>query len=216
MKDRWTEHDVSQLPAGEHRDFERKSGALLSGTGWRNTLAKALSAFANSGGGSLILGVKDKGDFDGVEPKRGRATTKDWLEQIVVNLLEHPLENFRVHEVEPSSPSQIPANKVLVVIDVADSNLAPHQSKEDRVYYHREGSHSTPAPHFYLELLRTSAFWQTKSKRFNENKELSTAEQRPFKPWVAGSSPARLTTHSFRVSHLGGGQVTGCHPAGPI
>ena len=98
------------LPAGEHDYFDRKSGALLTSPTFQEDLAKALSAFSNSGGGHLLLGVRDDGTFDGVpSPFRGRTPTREWLEQIVPNLLSYPLEDFRVHEVEPSSPSAIPA-----------------------------------------------------------------------------------------------------------
>jgi hypothetical protein len=43
---------------------------------------------------------------------------------------------------------------VAIVVDVGDSFLAPHQAAEQRTYYYREGGHSKPAPHFYLETLR--------------------------------------------------------------
>jgi predicted HTH transcriptional regulator len=78
-------------------------------------MAKALSAFANSGGGHLIIGVADDGSFDGVEPFQGRTPTREWLEQVIPSLLSYPLEDFRVHQVEPSSPSAIPRGKVLVL-----------------------------------------------------------------------------------------------------
>ncbi len=55
---KWTEADIDELPRGEHDYFERKSGQLLDKDkgGLLNAIAKAISAFANSGGGHLILG----------------------------------------------------------------------------------------------------------------------------------------------------------------
>lgn len=154
-KERWTEAQVIALPAGEHDYFDRKSGALLVDCDFRLKCAKALSAFANSGGGHLILGVRDDGTIDGVAPYfRGRAGTREWMEQIIPELLNYPLEDFRVHEVEPDTPTTIPAGTVVVVIDVGDSALAPHQATPNKTYYYREGGHSKPAPHFYLETLR--------------------------------------------------------------
>jgi hypothetical protein len=67
-KERWAESEVLALPAGEHDYFDRKSGALLVDKDFRKDVAKALSAFANSGGGHLILGVKNDGSCDGVPP----------------------------------------------------------------------------------------------------------------------------------------------------
>jgi hypothetical protein len=59
-----------------------------------------------------------------------------------------------VHEVEAARESLIPAGKIVIVIDVGDSALAPHQSQRDKFYYHRVAGTSAPAPHFYLDLLR--------------------------------------------------------------
>ena len=154
-KERWTEVEVLALPAGEHDYFDRKSGLLLADQDFRKDLAKALSAFANSGGGHLLLGVKNDGSFDGVEPYKNKTPTREWLEQVVQNLLSYPLEDFRVHEVESSSPSVIPQGRVVIVIDVGDSVMAPHQtSTKPYTYYYRAGGHSESAPHFYLETLR--------------------------------------------------------------
>jgi hypothetical protein len=162
VRDRWTEADVKGLPAGEHDYFDRKSGAIFDDTEkLKGTLAKALSAFANSGGGSLVLGVKDDGTFDGVPLLRGSASTRESLEQLIPNLVSYPLSSFRVHAVEPDAhSSDIPADRGLVVVDVGDSPLAPHQCAFSGgqavrgIYYQRQGGHSVPAPHFYIELLR--------------------------------------------------------------
>lgn len=153
-RERWTEDDVLALPLGEHDYFERKSGALLVDTDFRNDLAKALSALSNSGGGHLILGVRDDGTFDGVPRFKGKKRISEWLEQIMPEMLSYPLQDFRVHEVERADPTAIPTEKVLIVIDVGDTSLAPHQSSVNKVYYYRVGGHSLPAPHFYLETLR--------------------------------------------------------------
>lgn len=154
-RERWTEAEVLAFPSGEHDYFDRKSGSLLTDQDFRKDMAKAISAFANSGGGHLLLGVKDDGTFDGVPPViKGRMPTRQWLEQIIPNLVSFPLEDFRVHEVEPSRDSSIPAGTVVIVIDIGDSALAPHQSESAKVYFCREGGHSKPAPHFYLETLR--------------------------------------------------------------
>jgi hypothetical protein len=160
-RDRWSESDLDALPAGEHDYFERKSGRLFDEEdNLRAALAKALSAFANSGGGHLILGVDDAGAPDGVPSAKGRTSIRDWLEQTIPHLVEYPLVDFRVHRVEASVPSRIPINRELIVIDVGNSALAPHQcivngkGVSKYAYYHRRGGRSEPAPHFYLELLR--------------------------------------------------------------
>ena len=153
----WTEQEILALESGENDDFDRKSGALLSDKLFRVKLAKALSAFANSSGGHLILGVADDGTIDGVPPMtaKGRTPTREWLEQLVPALTDYPLQDFTVREVvrDPVN-SQIPIGVSVIVIDVADSLLAPHQSKEDHVYYSRQSGHSRPAAHHFVDLLR--------------------------------------------------------------
>lgn len=154
-RDRWTEADIEALPAEEPDIFDRKSGRLFDDQAkFLDALAKALSAFANSGGGSLILGVEDDGSFTGVQSTVGRTSMRDWLEQKIPSLLDYPLSDFRVHTVMKGAPSKIPEDREVVVIDVGDSALAPHQSKRDHIYYQRAGGRSMPAPHFYTELLR--------------------------------------------------------------
>lgn len=161
-REQWTEGEVLAMPTGEHDYFERKSGLLFSDDQGLllGKLAKALSAIANSGGGHIFLGVADDGTIDGCPCYVGKATTRDWLEQKVPRLLDYALSDFRVHSVVQESPSVIPPGRDLIVIDVGDSPLSPHQcahgggDARKGVYYHRQGGRSEPAPHFYLELLR--------------------------------------------------------------
>lgn len=156
-KERWTEDEVRGLPAGEHDYFERKAGALVTagGNDLLEALAKAASAFSNSGGGHLILGVTNTGQFDGLSHiHSGRTTTRDWLEQKIPELLDYRLNDFRVHVVERAAKSSIPTDRDVIVIDFGDSALAPHQSRRHLAYFYRSAGTSRPAPHFYLELLR--------------------------------------------------------------
>ena len=155
-RDRWTEADIDALPTGEHDYFERKSGRGFAQdqSAFLDTVAKAASAFLNSGGGSLILGVRDDGTPDGLPTTVGRTSMRDWIEQKIPNLLEYPASDFRVHRVEPTLTSRIPNRTDVVVIDFGDSALAPHQRKNDKVYFYRAAGRSERAPHFYLELLR--------------------------------------------------------------
>jgi hypothetical protein len=157
-RERWTEDDVAALPLGEHDYFDRKAGALFDSADKNNlldVLAKEGSAFANSGGGHLVLGVTNDGNFDGV-PRliSGRTSTRDWLEQKIPELLDYRLNDFRVHNIVRGELSNIPEGREVIVVDFADSALAPHQSRRQTAYFYRSAGRSIPAPHFYLELLR--------------------------------------------------------------
>lgn len=156
MRDLWTEEDITMLAAEEPDTFDRKSGGIMqkSPDDLYDALAKAASAFSNSGGGTLILGVADDGTIDGVDATRGKTSMKDWLEQKLPGLVTYPLSLFRVHTVQRSKVSAIPKDKVVIVIEFGDSPLAPHQNARDKKYYHRAAGRSEPAGHFYIELLR--------------------------------------------------------------
>ena len=159
----WDEAYILSLPK-ESDEFERKGSKLLDLTVTGVTsdkvadeLAKQLSAFANSGGGKIIYGLKDDGavDLGGVSTKIKDCGTKDWLEQRIPALTEYEIIGFSVHEFGPiASSSQIDPGKALYVVDVPDSDRAPHQSRRDHKYYVRLGSQSSPAPHKMIEDIR--------------------------------------------------------------
>jgi hypothetical protein len=161
----WTEQDVLSLPLGENNSFERKGSRKLDLTipGVKegevlDELAKQLSAFANSGGGQIVYGVNDNGSVDqgGVcRTIKGLQSTREWLEDVVPALVDFELVNFNVYEIRPpSATSGISPNKSLYVVEVEDSERAPHQSNRDLKYYVRVGGKSRPAPHRLIEDIR--------------------------------------------------------------
>ncbi|MGH7242503.1 MAG: AlbA family DNA-binding domain-containing protein [Phycisphaerales bacterium] len=150
-RDSWTFDDLPSSARSEDDRFDRK--AFISGKDddIKNFLAKALSAFANSGGGHIFLGISDDGQIGGC-PRfyKSRQPTKEWIENLAISLLQPPLQEIRVHEIAlPNKP-----DLAVIVVDVGDSRQAPHQDTRTQLYHYRIGSNSLPAPHFYLELLR--------------------------------------------------------------
>lgn len=159
----WDEEYVLNLPYGEFDWFEVKGRRAIDFTlGTKESealemLAKAVSAFANSGGGQIVLGLKNPigagGQWfvdDGGIPLtiKGKAETREWLEEIIPNLVDFPLEKFNIYQVLPkSSASQIREGHALFIIDIKDSPNAPHQSRRDQKYYARVGGKSRPISH---------------------------------------------------------------------
>src|SRR5438128_10061717 len=117
-RDRWTESEALLLPSGEHDFLERKAGALLNDKDFKRDMGKAISALANSGGGYLVFGQRDDYTFDGLPEKKGRTRIREWLEQTLPYLVAYPLQDFRVHEVEPDAATSIPAGTTVLVIEV--------------------------------------------------------------------------------------------------
>jgi hypothetical protein len=160
----WTEEDVLSLPHGEFDWLEAKGRRALDLTlptvreaDVLENLAKEICAFANSGGGQLILGLANPTsgtsnwnvDDGGISTSiKGKISTKEWLEDVIPNLLEFPLTEFNVYPITPKgSNSQIISDRALYVVDIADSSNAPHQSARDKRYYARVAGKSQPISH---------------------------------------------------------------------
>ncbi len=156
--DKWTEDLFLSLPAEDNR-YEWKLGkveSLRDQNELRNKLGKELGAFANSFGGTLFVGISDDRDIVGVDTIfAGRQSFKEWLENVIPSLTEMRLQAFRVTPVELTRKTQekIGEEKIVLAIDVQDSDLAPHQTAKDHKYYYRVSSKSEPAPHHYLAFL---------------------------------------------------------------
>ena len=148
------EYILTSLPVGEFDWFEAKGSQVVKPEAKeinRDLLSKAISALANSGGGILVLGLKqaDKKwliDDGGIPDHVGQITTKEWLEDIIPNLVEMPLQKFNVFIPELSKNSTIAPGKAIYIIQVGDSTIAPHQAS-DKIYYGRVGGKSRPLGH---------------------------------------------------------------------
>jgi hypothetical protein len=165
---KWTEDDVLSLPLGQNDTFERKGARLLDLTiptvdenHVLSELAKQLCAFANTGGGRIIYGMKNAGDVDNggvARSVKGNRSTKEWLEDVIPVLTDCEIIGCNVYEITPKpSNSAIARDKSLYVVDVPESDRAPHQSKRDFIYYVRLGGESQPASHRLIEDIRNRA-----------------------------------------------------------
>jgi len=81
------------------------------------TLAKVVSAFANTSGGWLLLGVDDDGTLSGWRPK-GTAHPRDWLRDVLENVLD-PLPHFEAELFEIDGIT-------IGVVRVPRSSAKPH------------------------------------------------------------------------------------------
>jgi hypothetical protein len=157
----WNENYILNIPAGEHDWVEfkeaRKLDLSLSGVkdgDVRNELSKQISAFANTGGGTIVYGVSDAppGATRMVDASGGvslsiKDGTKEWLEDIIPQLVDFPLLRFNIYVVVGDAPtSGIGVGKGLILVEIPESESAPHQAN-DYKYYARVGGKSRPIPH---------------------------------------------------------------------
>jgi hypothetical protein len=134
--------DIANL--AESENFERKESAKVRD---RETLAKAICAFANAGDGILAFGVRDArsggGLDDGVEQLNGREPIDSWVNALIPKLLHPPIENCRARFIPISTLGR---GRGVLAVQVPLSDRRPHWSTEGpkEVAYLRVGEHSAP------------------------------------------------------------------------
>jgi len=154
----WTEDRLSNLIPYEHEAQEFKGSGFIyvKATGqlrpdFLDNLSKQVSAFCNAGGGRLFLGIDDVGRVDGGVPIDLRHNgTREWLEDVLPGTVDPPLTSFDVHEIRPRrGESEILPDHAIYVLDLPDSEDAPHQAR-DRRYYLRIAGKSRPMSHRHV------------------------------------------------------------------
>ncbi|MDB9512743.1 ATP-binding protein [Kamptonema animale CS-326] len=139
------------LPCEEDDRHEYKSSAI-SNERLVDKISKAASAFWNSGGGLLVIGVDGQGNPDGgISLSMGRQSRRDWIDQIISQV--NPKSSYVVHSIEDSGCGfNIESGKGVFLIGFCDSEIGPHMAKDNR-YYIRAGAHTLPANHFIVEAI---------------------------------------------------------------
>lgn len=151
-----TTDDLLQIiPQTETKDWEFKAAAIFDkgnfGSFKTHKLGRLVSSFANSGGGFLLLGKRDgENVFEAVPTHEGRTTMEDHLSLVISQSVAPHYRDFEIVRVPVSG-----TDGSVLVVELSDSPLAPHQSVADTNYFYRLPGHSVPAPHFHLELLRS-------------------------------------------------------------
>jgi hypothetical protein len=109
--------------------------ALQKTDGKKKEISKDVAAFANSAGGTIIYGViEDKRtrlpkDVDiGYDPADISA---EWLEQVINSSIDRRISGVVIN---PIRLTKTHPGRVLYVVYIPESNLAPHMSVDDRFY----------------------------------------------------------------------------------
>jgi hypothetical protein len=142
--------DVQLLIDEEEREselLEYKTAPKALGDNEKNEAAKDISAFANSLGGLLVYGVAtDPADkskpvrIDGIDP----AIVDQVL--LAANRVRHPVAGIRAKTIDAGG------GRVVLLVVVPASPLAPHQVTQSHRYYRRQGIESVPMAHDLVEL----------------------------------------------------------------
>jgi len=150
--DEWDEDYVAVLPTGEFDWLEYKASDKFTDPGWQQDLSRYVSAWANYDGGYIVFGVRnpEAGQslvIDGGVPLNIKPKLADWLDNIIPQFVEPPLQKLSTALICPKKhKSKIAPGNAVVVIHIPESNSAPHQAL-DHKYYQRVGRHLQPLRH---------------------------------------------------------------------
>ena len=171
---------LKSVSEGWYVEYKR---VLISAT----ALAKAVSAFANTYGGWLFLGVKEKsknesvaGEFPGIPEKEVDKALQRLRQSAAEHLNPTPFFETRVLR-GPCVEIGLAEGTSVVAIEIPQSHTAPHIHKDGRIY-RRVGDGSEPKPEtdrFILDQLwrRADSIRKVTRKWVESDPEFSKAER---------------------------------------
>lgn len=137
----------NQVQEDLHLDY-KDSRAIHNGA--RSEIAKDVSAFANSDGGVIIYGVREKSNLpvqvdEGVE---ATPCSKEWLESAILTAITPRIEDCRIYPIPRST------DRFLYVVQIPKSFRGPHQASDKR-YYKRHNFKSEPMEDYEIADVRS-------------------------------------------------------------
>jgi hypothetical protein len=138
----WTVQYLEQIEDSEHSHLEFKCSETIKDI---QAMGDVVSAFANYDGGHIILGVKDRRGVFKVEPDGlldlgYKGDLRSWLEDKIPTLSERGVRSLDVKTFSMQTGS-------VAVVEIRESDDAPHQDARTKQYYGRTGSKCTPLSH---------------------------------------------------------------------
>jgi len=141
------ENDLQRFIAGkieENLNLEYKSIDLLRKP---EKLSREISAFANSEGGLLVVGIKEDANArrlpGEIEWDREDKHTREWFQDVAVNNIRPLIQGVRIHAIRSTDG----AGKIFLV-DVPASDNPPHMSNGK--YYFRNNFETLPMEHYQI------------------------------------------------------------------
>lgn len=152
-KEVYTEEDILNLiefRAEESINLEFKStGSLARQDDKTLEIGKDVSAFANSDGGIIIYGLKEKNHVaESLSYIDGNLITKEWLESIINGKINRSITGIYIHPIRFEGRIE----KSVYVVKIPASPLAPHMNY-DRKYYKRNNFNAEPMQEYEIRNL---------------------------------------------------------------
>lgn len=149
----WDENDLKQLPITEDDHYEYKGGKIKIGD-LEKHITTAASAFWNTGGGILCIGIDNKtANIDGGLPLNivGR-DLYEWVDQLLDRVKPRWSYARRLIRRE-NDDSLIAEGNGVLILSFPPSPVAPHMASDNK-YYIRANGRKAPADHYLVEAIR--------------------------------------------------------------
>jgi len=119
----------------------KSSDALVVTDKAKKELAKDVSAFANSAGGTIVFGIREKNQVplsldEGADPV---IISPEWIEQVINSGVQRRIPGLRIVQIQLGSSPR----RVAYAVQIPPSPQAPHQAPDKR-YYKRFNFQSVP------------------------------------------------------------------------
>lgn len=137
-----TKEDLQRLIDNEVEEstiLEYKSSFAVQNLKWREELAKDISAMANSNGGTIVFGIKQKDIGNGnaiahrLTPIPFSEMTKDKLSQLLSSNIQPIINNLEITYISESQEGGY------FIVEIPQSNTA-HQNRLTHIYYKRRNA----------------------------------------------------------------------------
>ncbi|MCC5938809.1 MAG: ATP-binding protein [Lunatimonas sp.] len=127
---------ISQ-PEGINLDFKQSISN-------QQKIAKSIVAFANTFGGTIVVGVSDQGQITGIDPEE----EKFMLGEAIANYCTPPITHrFETYEIAFWKDEKLEEEKYILLLHIPESQAKPHyvvDSEGTRTYYLRKEDRSVP------------------------------------------------------------------------
>lgn len=214
-----TKEDLQRLIDNEVEEstiLEYKSSFAVQNPKWREELAKDISAMANSNGGTIVFGIKQKDIGNGnaiahrLTPIPSSEMTKDKLSQLLSSNIQPIINNLEITYISESQEGGY------FIVEIPQSNTA-HQNRLTHIYYKRRNAtveamedyeirdimnrNKTPIINLEFQLIKTTVNVIEKNYNFfptrgiQENKSQRIDHKLKYRPFNNGQILAKYINY---------------------
>ncbi|MDA3886356.1 MAG: ATP-binding protein [Candidatus Delongbacteria bacterium] len=112
-------------------DFKQAESLNKKDQNKRFDISKDVASFANSDGGVIVYGIKEKNHkAHSISFINGNDITKEWLEQVISSNIQRHIPDLKIYPIRENGDIE----KSIYIVKIPASSEAPHLSKDKKFY----------------------------------------------------------------------------------